>query len=65
MLRKLRDRVKLLVAIGTCAVWGGVQAMKNEISREELKQQVYGPAATLPSPTLTGPGRFVTHLFLW
>lgn len=43
MLRKLRDRAKLLVAIGTCAVWGGVQAMKNEISREELKQQVYGP----------------------
>ena len=44
MLRKLRDRARLLVAIGTCAVWGGVQAMKNEISREELKRQVYGPA---------------------
>ena len=44
MLRRLRDRAKLLVAIGTCAVWGGVQAMKNEISREEMKQQVYGPA---------------------
>lgn len=43
MLRKLRDRAKLLVAIGTCAVWGGVQAMKNEVSREELKRQVYGP----------------------
>jgi sulfhydrogenase subunit delta len=43
MLRKLRDRARLLVAIGTCAVWGGVQAMKNETSREELKQQVYGP----------------------
>ena len=44
ILRKLRDRAKLLVAIGTCAVWGGVQAMKNEISREELTRQVYGPA---------------------
>ena len=43
MLRKLRDRAKFLVAIGTCAVWGGIQAMKNEVSREELKQQVYGP----------------------
>jgi sulfhydrogenase subunit delta len=42
-LRKLRDRATLLVAIGTCAAWGGVQAMKNEISREELKRQVYGP----------------------
>jgi coenzyme F420-reducing hydrogenase gamma subunit len=44
MARKLRDRAKLLVAIGTCAVWGGVQAMKNEIPREELKRQVYGAA---------------------
>ncbi len=43
MLRKLRDRAKLLIALGTCAVWGGVQAMKNEISREELKRNVYGP----------------------
>jgi len=43
MLRKLRDRASLLIALGTCAVWGGVQAMKNEISREELKSKVYGP----------------------
>ena len=44
MLKKLRERAKLLIAIGTCAVWGGIPAMKNEISREELKMQVYGPA---------------------
>ena len=43
ILRKLRDRARLLIPIGTCAVWGGVPAMKNEIAREELKQQVYGP----------------------
>ena len=43
ILRKLRDRARFLVAIGTCAVWGGVQAMKNEIARDELKRQVYGP----------------------
>jgi len=43
VLRKLRDRAGLLIALGTCAVWGGVQAMKNEIEREELKSQVYGP----------------------
>jgi len=42
MLRKLRDRAKLLIALGTCAAWGGVQAMKNEIPREELKRKVYG-----------------------
>lgn len=42
MLKRLRERSKLLVAIGTCAVWGGVSAMKNEISRENLKEKVYG-----------------------
>jgi coenzyme F420-reducing hydrogenase gamma subunit len=47
MLKKLRERAKLLVAIGTCAIWGGVQAMKNEIPREELKTQVYGNAGKM------------------
>lgn len=47
MLKKLRERAKLLIAIGTCAVWGGVQAMKNEIPREELKKQIYGPAGMI------------------
>jgi coenzyme F420-reducing hydrogenase gamma subunit len=42
-LKKIRQRASLLVAIGTCAVWGGVPALANEIPREELKQKVYGP----------------------
>jgi sulfhydrogenase subunit delta len=43
-LKRIRERASLLVAIGTCAVWGGVPAMANSISREELKEKVYGPA---------------------
>ena len=43
MLKGLRKRSKLLIAIGTCAVWGGVPAMENEIPRDELKRKVYGP----------------------
>ena len=55
MLKELRERAALLVAIGTCAVWGGAQAMKNEVAREELKRAVYGPAgrgfeAIVPQP---------------
>jgi len=42
MLQNLRERAKLLIAIGTCAVWGGVPAMKNEFSQEEVKKKVYG-----------------------
>lgn len=56
MLKKLRERAGLLVAIGTCAAWGGVQAMKNEVAREKLKEAVYGPAgkgfeAIVPAPS--------------
>jgi len=44
MLKKLRERATLLIAIGTCAVWGGIPAMKNEIPRRKLKRNIYGPA---------------------
>jgi len=44
LLEAVRRRAKLLVAIGTCAVWGGVTAMRNDVPREEMKKKVYGPA---------------------
>jgi len=47
MLKRLRERSTLLVAMGTCAVWGGVQAMKNEIPRKKFKTQVYGQAGNI------------------
>lgn len=42
-LKKIRKRSRLLIALGTCAVWGGVAAMKNEVSPQRLKDEVYGP----------------------
>jgi sulfhydrogenase subunit delta len=45
VLIKLRSRSRLLVAFGTCALWGGVAAMKNHESRKELAEIVYGTAA--------------------
>lgn len=39
---RLRNASRLLVALGTCAIFGGVAAMNNRIStREELLLQVY------------------------
>jgi len=35
-LREVRRRSKSLVAIGTCAVWGGLPAMRNNLTRESL-----------------------------
>ena len=36
-LKEIRARAKTLVALGTCAVWGGLPAMQNEIPREVLR----------------------------
>jgi coenzyme F420-reducing hydrogenase gamma subunit len=40
-LRFVRERSSFLVALGTCAVWGGLPAMRNDLPREVLKQEVY------------------------
>ncbi|MDA8413937.1 MAG: hypothetical protein M0023_09140 [Desulfobacteraceae bacterium] len=42
LLLALRDTCRYLIAVGTCAAWGGVAALKNGEDRELLRQQVYG-----------------------
>jgi sulfhydrogenase subunit delta len=60
MLKSLRERSKLLIAIGTCAVWGGVPAMKYDIAPEELKRKVYGPGGEIFKTFVPQPiSRFV------
>jgi coenzyme F420-reducing hydrogenase gamma subunit len=47
-LKEVRARSQVLVALGTCAVWGGLPAMKNELPREVLAREVHaGEAAHL------------------
>jgi len=41
-LRAIRERSTTLVALGTCAVWGGVAAMDRGVDRAKLLGQVYG-----------------------
>jgi sulfhydrogenase subunit delta len=41
-LRAVRQRSKILVALGTCAVWGGVAAMDRGTDRGRLLDEVYG-----------------------
>ncbi len=44
-LRQVRARTRTLIAIGTCAVWGGLPAMRNDLPREVLKYEVYQDGA--------------------
>ena len=41
-LKDIRKRAVILVAIGTCATWGGIYSCKNDIPREKLLKEVYG-----------------------
>jgi len=45
-LKEIRSRSRVLVGIGTCAVWGGLPAMRNELPREVLAREVYDNAAS-------------------
>ena len=61
ILLNLRNRSRLLVAIGTCALWGGIAAMKNNESRKELAETIYGDSAHNIKTFAPGPlQRFVT-----
>ena len=42
LLHELRKLSRYLIAVGTCAVWGGVAALKNGEDRELLRRSVYG-----------------------
>ncbi len=54
--QKIREKAKILVALGACSCTGGVNALKNRFSMEENLKVVYGDSAKyftrpyLPSP---------------
>jgi len=49
-LRGIRERAKVLVSLGTCACFGGVNRLKNAFDLEAANREVYGdkPKETLP-----------------
>jgi len=50
-LKKIRQNAKVLVAFGTCAVYGGVNKLKNAMTMDEANRIVYGdsPKKTIPA----------------
>jgi len=41
-LKRIRERSRILIALGTCAVWGGVATMDGNGNRAKLLNDVYG-----------------------
>ncbi|ABK43402.1 NADH ubiquinone oxidoreductase, 20 kDa subunit [Magnetococcus marinus MC-1] len=60
-LEKLRQRSDALMALGTCAVWGGLPAMNAKtIPIHTMKEQVYGDSTVFPGAREAEPlSRFV------
>ena len=42
-IRRIRERTKLLVSLGDCAVTGNVPSMRNEFSVDQILESVYRP----------------------
>jgi sulfhydrogenase subunit delta len=53
-LKEIRQRADLLVALGSCACFGGVNRLKNAHDLEDANREVYGdcPKPTLPTKSL-------------
>ena len=46
--KQIRERAKILVAIGSCATTGGINKLKNNFNLDDVKKWVYGDAAKMP-----------------
>ncbi|MFH0952796.1 MAG: hypothetical protein V1873_00545, partial [Verrucomicrobiota bacterium] len=46
--KKIRERAKILIALGACATIGGVNKLKDNFDLEEVKRCVYGQDAGMP-----------------
>jgi NAD-reducing hydrogenase small subunit len=54
--RKMRDRCKILVALGDCAVFGGVPAMRNFVGEEAALKRAY-----IDAESNDGEGKIPSH----
>lgn len=46
--RKIRERAKILIALGACATLGGVNKLKNNFTMGDVRNYVYDEAAEMP-----------------
>jgi sulfhydrogenase subunit delta len=46
-IKEIRDRAKVLIAIGACATIGGINKLKNNFELDEVRECVYGKAGKM------------------
>jgi len=54
-IKKIREKAKIIIALGACATIGGVNGIKNRSSLEVAKQRVYGDKANTINTIPTMP----------
>lgn len=54
-LRRFREHCDVLVAVGECAIWGGLPAMRNTVPLEECLREAYLQGPTTPPEEATIP----------
>jgi len=47
-LKSIREKAKVLIALGSCATTGGVNNLKNNFEMQDVKECVYGKDAKMP-----------------
>jgi NAD-reducing hydrogenase small subunit len=52
VLREFRDNCKILIAVGACAINGGVPAMRNHFSLRECLEEVYVNGTGVENPQI-------------
>jgi len=55
LVKKIREKAKIVVAVGSCAVHGGVQSWSNDKDLEELWKTVYGDGKVKFKPRMAEP----------
>ncbi len=60
-LKKIRERAKILIALGACATIGGINKLKDAFDLDEVKECVYGKDAGMPQ-LATAPVKAVSEV---
>jgi sulfhydrogenase subunit delta len=58
--QKIREKAKLVIALGACATHGGVNSIRNTANDKSVERKVYGKQCPLPSIKAVGIDKYIT-----